>query len=128
LVGRIARLDRRELARAVGGTIRALARRKLEAPPDAGHEPREGETVRGTALTIAKEYALVRLVGFGSQALDTTEDVLGLSPFLPSRASRREVLGSKVNRSSISASLARERSVGRTAHRSAQRLVGRALG
>jgi hypothetical protein len=31
---------------------RALARRKLEAPPDAGHEPREGETVRGIALTI----------------------------------------------------------------------------
>jgi hypothetical protein len=31
---------------------RALARRKLEAPPDAEHEPREGETVRGRALTI----------------------------------------------------------------------------
>jgi hypothetical protein len=31
---------------------RALARRKLEAPPDAEHEQREGETVRGTALTI----------------------------------------------------------------------------
>jgi len=31
---------------------RALARRKLEAPPDAGHEPREGETVRGKAFTI----------------------------------------------------------------------------
>jgi hypothetical protein len=31
---------------------RALAGRKLEAPPDAGHEPREGETVRGIALTI----------------------------------------------------------------------------
>jgi hypothetical protein len=31
---------------------RALARRKLEAPPDAGHEPREGETVREKALTI----------------------------------------------------------------------------
>jgi len=29
-----------------------LARRKLEAPPDAEHEPREGETVRGKALTI----------------------------------------------------------------------------
>ena len=33
-------------------TSRALARRKLEAPPDAEHEPREGETVRGRALTI----------------------------------------------------------------------------
>jgi len=31
---------------------RALARRKLEAPPDVGHEPREGETVRGKAFTI----------------------------------------------------------------------------
>jgi hypothetical protein len=31
---------------------RALARRKHEAPPDAGHELREGETVRGMALTI----------------------------------------------------------------------------
>jgi len=31
---------------------RALARRKLEAPPDAEHEPRDGETVRGRALTI----------------------------------------------------------------------------
>jgi hypothetical protein len=47
--------------------------------------------VRGTAFTL-KKYALVRLVGFGSQALDTTEDVLGLSPVLPSRARRREVL------------------------------------
>jgi len=33
-------------------TSRALARRKLEAPPDAEHEPREGEPVRGRALTI----------------------------------------------------------------------------
>ena len=32
--------------------LRALAGRKLEAPPDAGHEPRKGETVRGIALTI----------------------------------------------------------------------------
>jgi hypothetical protein len=31
---------------------KALARRKLEAPPDAEHEPREGESVRGKALTI----------------------------------------------------------------------------
>jgi len=31
---------------------RALARRKPKAPPDAGHELREGETVRGRALTI----------------------------------------------------------------------------
>jgi len=32
--------------------IRALARRNLEAPPDAGHEGRDGETVRGKAFTI----------------------------------------------------------------------------
>jgi hypothetical protein len=56
-----------------------LAGRKLEAPPDAGHEPRKGETVRGRAFTL-KKYALVRLAGFGSQVLDTTEDVLGLLP------------------------------------------------
>jgi len=31
---------------------RALARRKLEAPPDAGHGPREGESVRGTSALI----------------------------------------------------------------------------
>jgi len=52
LVGRIARHARREIARSVGGFSRALAGRKLEAPPDAEHEPREGETVRGEALTI----------------------------------------------------------------------------
>ena len=45
-IGRIARLGRREVARPRGG-IRALAGRKPEAPPDAGHGWREGETVRG---------------------------------------------------------------------------------
>jgi hypothetical protein len=44
-VRRIARLVHRESARPRGGKNRALARRKLEAPPDAGHEPRDGETV-----------------------------------------------------------------------------------
>jgi hypothetical protein len=82
--------------------------------------------VRGTAFTL-KKYALVRLVGFGSQALDTTEDVLGLSPVLPSRARRREVLRLEGESESHVASLARERSVGRTAGRSAQRSIGRAL-
>jgi len=52
LVGRIARLGHRKIARSCGGTSRALAGRKLEAPPDVGHEPRKGETVRGIALTI----------------------------------------------------------------------------
>jgi len=31
---------------------RALARRKLEASPDGGHEQRQGETVRGIAFTL----------------------------------------------------------------------------
>jgi len=35
----------------------ALARRKLEAPPDAGHEWVDGEMVRGKALTIKKVRA-----------------------------------------------------------------------
>jgi hypothetical protein len=51
-VRRIARLVRRESARARDGNNRVLARGKLEAPPDAGHERRKGETVRGIALTI----------------------------------------------------------------------------
>jgi hypothetical protein len=83
-VGRIARLVLRVVARPFGEN-RALARRKLEAPPDAGHEPREGETVREQALTL-KKYAQVRFAGFGSQGLGTTEGVLGLSPVLSSRA------------------------------------------
>jgi hypothetical protein len=63
-VRRIARLVRRESARARGGNNRALAGRKLEAPPDAGHEPRKGETVRGKALTIKS----TRLVGLRASA------------------------------------------------------------
>lgn len=51
-VRRIARLHRLAVARLRGGTMRVLARRKLETPPDAGHERRKGETVRGIALTI----------------------------------------------------------------------------
>jgi len=53
-IGRIARLARREAKSLVedAKASRALAGRKLEAPPDAGHEPREGETVRGTSAFI----------------------------------------------------------------------------
>jgi len=106
-------------------TNRALARRKLEAPPDAEHEPRDGETVRGKALTL-NTYALVRFAGFGPYALDTTEGVLGLSPVLPSRVWRREVLRLEGESTSL---LHRVRAVAtrRKAHRSAQRLVGRAF-
>jgi hypothetical protein len=44
-VERIARLARRKVARPGGGTSESLAGGKLEAPPDAEHEPRKGETV-----------------------------------------------------------------------------------
>jgi len=50
-IGRIARLAHRGVARPREGISRALAGRKLEAPPDAGHEWREGEPVRGTSRT-----------------------------------------------------------------------------
>jgi hypothetical protein len=61
-IGRIARLARREVKSLVADAkaSRALAGRKLEAPPDAGHEPREGEPVRGTSAfiqTLAHEPA-----------------------------------------------------------------------
>jgi hypothetical protein len=46
-VGRISRLAHRRVARLGGGISRALARRKLEARSDAGHEQRKGEAVRG---------------------------------------------------------------------------------
>jgi hypothetical protein len=46
-VGRISRLAHRPVARPGGGISRALARRKLEARSDAGHEQRDGEAVRG---------------------------------------------------------------------------------
>jgi hypothetical protein len=84
-IGRIERLVRWEIARSRGDHGRALARRKLEAPPDAGHEQREGEPVREAAQTI-KSYAQNWLVGFGSQVLETTEGALGFSPTKPLRA------------------------------------------
>jgi hypothetical protein len=68
-----------------------LAGKKLEAPPDAGHEWAEGEPMRGKSAND-KKGAQIRLVGFGSQVVDTTEDVLGLTPAVPLRARRCEVL------------------------------------
>lgn len=44
-VERIARLARREVRKASWWTSESLAGRKLEAPPDAEHEPRKGEKV-----------------------------------------------------------------------------------
>jgi hypothetical protein len=86
--------------------VRALAGRKLEAPPDAGHEPREGETVRERAQTIKKD-ALVRLAGFGSQGLDTTEGVSGLSLVAPLRVATK--WGPKARRSIVSGTIREER-------------------
>jgi len=77
-VGRISRLVLREVARPPW-RARALARRKLEAPPDAGPEPREGEAVCGSSAHD-ETYVLLRLVGLGPQALDTTEGALGPKP------------------------------------------------
>jgi len=77
-------------------TSGALAGRKLEAPPDAGHEPVEGETV----LRVERSLTSVRstgIAGFGSRVFDTTEGALGLSPALPLPARRSEALGSEVN-------------------------------
>jgi len=60
-VGRIARLSRRQLARA-GGARRALARKKFAAPSDAGHEWADGESVR--VCRISKQSSGTRPAGF----------------------------------------------------------------
>ena len=93
-----------------------------------------GDTGREKAKRCAekrsriKQYALVRLVGFGSHALDTTEDVLGLSPGLPSRVSRREVLRlegqSQPHVCFVSRKGGGPERGRRTAHRTAQRPFG----
>jgi len=68
---------------------RVLARRKLEAPPDGVYESRKGETVRGDALSV-KRRRTFGLLGFCSQALDTTEGAFGLLPALPSRVRAKQ--------------------------------------
>ena len=103
----------------------ALAGRKLEAPPDAEHEPREGETVRGRALTIigtrwfdlwvsARRFSIRRKAfsGFRPSCLYGQDDA--------------KSFGSKVNLSGRLISRKRMACL-RKADRSAQRLVGRAL-
>jgi len=77
--------------RKVSWRARMLAGNKLEAPPDAGHEWTDGEPMREQAQTIIKG-ARIRLVGLGSQVLDTKEDVLGLPPVAPLRVRRSDVL------------------------------------
>lgn len=84
-VGRIARLVRLEVARPLGEIDRALAGRKLEALPDAGHERIEGETVRGRAFTIKSQRSSGVWVS-ARRFFNTTEGVLGLSPGWPSPA------------------------------------------
>jgi len=117
-IGRIARLVRWEVARPRGDR-RALAGRKLEAPPDAGHERRDGESVREGAFHGGQTPARLRPRGFGSRALDTNEGALGLPPVLPYRAWRRGVLR-LASQPSVAPSA---RSASRAAHRTAQRPI-----
>jgi hypothetical protein len=72
------------LARGRGGKNKGASRKEARSIADAGHEPRKGEPVRDRARSL-KTLALGRLVGFGSQVLDTTEGVLGLLPARPLR-------------------------------------------
>jgi len=100
-VRRIARLVRWEIARSRGGNNRVLARRKLEAPPDAGHERRKGETVRGIALTIKS----TRWFGLRVSALRFSirrKMFSGLCPYDPHRSCGTESFGSQVNLSPTS--------------------------
>ena len=76
--------------------VRALAGRKLEAPPDAGHEPREGETVRGRALTIKS----TRWFGLwvSARRFSIRRKVFsGFSPYDPHRSYDAGSFGSQVN-------------------------------
>jgi hypothetical protein len=86
-VGRIARLLHREVARPVGDQERALARKKSVAPPDAGHEWADGETVRVEAVPKKVRSSCGHRVN-RSVVLDTTEGVLGHLPVLPLPAMR----------------------------------------
>jgi hypothetical protein len=58
---------------------RSLAGKKLEALPDAGHEQKEGESVRGRALTIKSTRSFGLWVS-ARRLFNTTEGVLGLLP------------------------------------------------
>lgn len=97
-----------------------LARRKLEAPPDAGHEPRDGETVRGNVLTIKSRR------GFGSWV---SARKLSIRRKAFSGFTRRALTGTSKCGPSTPKVNPRRSPVERvrTAHRSAQRPVGRAF-
>jgi hypothetical protein len=102
-------------------STRALARRKLEAPPDAEHGWREGETVRGTALTIKSTRRSG--VWVSARTLSIRQKMFsGRRPFDLHRSDDAEVL--RLAGEFLVSSSAR--STRRTAHRSAQRPVGRA--
>jgi hypothetical protein len=58
---------------------RALARKKLEALPDAEHEQKDGESVRGRAFTI-KSNRSFGLWASARKFFNTTEGVSGLLP------------------------------------------------
>jgi len=100
-IGRIARLARREVKSLVADAqaSRALARRKLEAPPDAGHGPREGETVRGTSAFI-QTFAHGPASGFRlARSRDDRRRLRAIARVALTGSAKRESFGSQVNRS-----------------------------
>jgi hypothetical protein len=93
-VGRIARLLRREVERPRGAK-RALARKKLEAPPDAEHEQTEGEPVRSGARFLTVSHATGLWVS-ACRLWTRSKAFLGFGPLSPYRQSGNRVLGSQV--------------------------------
>ena len=67
-----------------------LARKKFVAPPDAERGWTDGERVRVCEVFQKTPHAWP--ASFGSQALDTTEGVLGLLPVLLSPVDEAELL------------------------------------
>jgi len=104
---------------------RALARRKLEASPDAGHERRDGETVRGKALTVKR----TRWFGLwvSARTLSTRRKAFsGFRPSCPYGHGEARSFGSKVNLSpSPQGGMADSASVGTEAGRVCLRVTTR---
>lgn len=130
-VVRVADVDRTHRAscmlggRKASSQRRALAGRKLQAPPDAEHEQRDGETVRGfsSGSNQIRPRATAHS-GFGPGALDTTEGVLGCRPSCFYRQGEARSSDPRVN---TVASSARSMRAGQRIGRSGNRL-GRARG
>jgi hypothetical protein len=96
-IGRIARLAHRGIARSRGGEAsRALARRKLEAPPDAGHGWREGESVREYTYAI-KSSRVFGLRVSARRLRRRRKAFSGYCPFCPYRQGEAGSFGSEVN-------------------------------